>query len=110
MSSTLSSAIGWADLKVAFGLFLGRDSQVVLKEDLLISVAHNKGGLSGITVERDMVGGEAMPKAILRWALRFPFHAGLSTLAIFVGDVVGFDEQSSAFESFTAAVHELPVR
>ena len=65
MASTLSSAIGWADLKVTFGLLLGRNSQVVLEEDLLIPMAHDECGLSGITVERDMVSGEAMPKAIL---------------------------------------------
>lgn len=70
MASTLSSAIGWADLKVAFGLFLRCDSQVMLKENLLISVAHDECGLSGITVERDMIGGEAMPKAMVRFASR----------------------------------------
>jgi hypothetical protein len=85
----------------------------MLKENLLIPVAHDECGISGIEVERDMIGREAMPKAILGRALGLPFHAGFSalfTLAIFVGDVVGFDEQTSAFESFTASVHELPIR
>ena len=95
MASTLSNAVRWADLKVAFGLFLGRNPQVVLEEDLLIPVAHDECGLSGVTVERDMVGGEAMAKAILGRALGLPFDASftaLFALAVLIGDVVGFDE------------------
>lgn len=85
----------------------------MLEEDLLIPVTHDECGLSGIAMKRYMVGGEAMAKAIFGRAFRRPFYAGFSalfTLAIFVGDVVGFDEQASALQGFTASVHELPVR
>ena len=103
---------GWHDLKVAFSLFLCSDSEVVLEEYLLIAMADQQRSFPGIAVESDMVGDEAVAKAVFWRTFWFPLYAGLTvffTLAIFIGNIVGFDKQSCPFECFTAAVHELSV-
>ena len=99
-------------MKVAFSLFLGSDSEVVLKEDLLIAVTDQQGSFSSVAVESDMIGDEAVAKAVFWRAVWFPFYTGLATfftLAVFVGNVIGLDEQSRTFQGFTATVHELSV-
>ena len=81
-----------------------------MKENLLIAVTDQQGSFSGIPVESDMIGDEAVAKAVFRRTFGFPFHTGLATfftLSIFIGNIVGFNQKPCAFESFATTVHKL---